>query len=88
MQDLLIEALKDAKNQAQMIAEAIDQKVTGLISVDKNAPKSNVMYGGEILCMSAIDSLDECEEIYDNSNALMATNITLTENIYTVWEIE
>lgn len=85
MQELLKEALKDAKNQAEILASAIGQKVKGLISADKNEPKSEPIYGGEVLCMYGQLEVDE---IYQNSDELVATTTTLTEHIFTVWEIE
>ncbi|MCR5331792.1 MAG: SIMPL domain-containing protein [Lachnospiraceae bacterium] len=84
-QELLTEALKDAKRQAEVMARAIDHKVVGLISADKNAPELNSVYVGEI------DSLELCSEQefepYDNSDELSPSNETYTETIYTTWEI-
>lgn len=85
MQELLKEALKDAKDQAEMLASAIGQKVKGIISADKKEPKTEPFYGGEVLCM--FEQL-EVDEIYQNSDKLVATTTTLTEHIFTVWEIE
>lgn len=87
VQELLKEALQDAKKQAEMLATAIDQKVKGLISADKNEPKPDVVYGGEVLCMS-LCCADEEDDCYENSDELAATSTTLTEHIFTVWEIE
>lgn len=84
-QELLTEALKDAKRQAEVMAQAIDQKVVGLISADKNVPKQDLVFVGEVLCMSLC-----CEqevETYDNSDELSPSNKTYTETIYTIWEI-
>lgn len=84
-QELLTEALKDAKRQAEVMAQAIDQKVVGLISADKNAPKQDSVFVGEVLCMSLC-----CEqevETYDNSDELSPSNKTYMETIYTTWEI-
>lgn len=84
-QELLIEALKDAKKRAEVMAQAIDQKVVGLISADKNAPKPDSVYVGEVLCMSLC-----CEqevETYDNSDELSPSNKNYMETIYTTWEI-
>lgn len=86
-QDLLMEALKDAKNQADKLAGAIDQKVKGLISADKNELKPDVVYGGQVLCMTSVRSA-EPNEYFPNSDELVATTTTLKEHIYTVWEIE
>lgn len=85
-QELMIEALKDAKSQAEVMAQAIDQKLVGLISADKNDPKPDAVFDCEVLCMSLSCDDDE-EETYDNSNELSASNNTYTETIYTVWEI-
>lgn len=86
MNELLKEALVDAKNQAEMLAESIGQKVKGLISADKKEPKSTSVYVGEVLCMSLYCEQEVNE--YENSDELAATNTTLTEHIFTVWEIE
>lgn len=86
MNELLKEALVDAKNQVEVLAEPIGQKVKGLISADKKEPKADSVYVGEVLCMSL-----RCEQEvneYENSDELVATNTTLTEHIFTVWEIE
>lgn len=89
MHELLMEALKDAKNQAEMLASAIDQKVKGLVSADKKEPKAEVAYGGEILCMDSFYSEIVCEHPdFMNSDELVATTTTLREHIFTVWEIE
>ena len=89
-EELFIEALKDAKKQAQVLAEAIDQKVIGLISADKNSPKSDSVYLGEVLCMGMLElnSGDLVIDHYDNSDELSADKKTYTETIYTMWEIE
>ncbi len=68
------------------MAKAIDQRVIGLISADKNAPKQESAYGGEILCMSLC--CDSLEETYDNSNELSPSSTTYFESIYTTWEIK
>ena len=84
-QELMTEALRDAKKQAEVMAQAIDQKVVGLISADKNAHNQDTVYAGEVLCMSLC-----CEqevEAYDNSDELSPSNKTYTETIYTTWEI-
>ncbi len=87
MQELLMEALKNAKNQAEIMAQAIDQKVVGLISADKNAPAPEYVGGAEVLCIDTI-SLDEDEyETYENSDELSVSSNTYTETIYTAWEI-
>lgn len=88
MNDLLKEALVDAKNQAEMLAESIGQKVKGLISADKKEPKSDAVYGGEIFCMTSVLCCEQEVNEYENSDELVATNTTLTEHIFTVWEIE
>ena len=87
MKELLKEALMDAKNQATMLASAIDQKVIGLISADKNDPKADDVYLGQVLSMSLCCEQDS-DENYDNSDELAATKVTLAEQIYTVWEVE
>ncbi len=82
-QELTTEALKDAKKQAEVMAQAIDQKVVGLISADKNAPEQD-FFEGDIMYMSLC-----CDDIetYDNSNELSPSSTTYTESIYTTWEI-
>ena len=87
MKELLKEALMDAKNQATMLASAIDQKVIGLISADKNDPKADDVYLGQVLSMSLCCEQDS-DENYDNSDELAPTKVTLAEQIYTVWEVE
>ena len=89
-EELYIEALKGAKKQAQAMAEAIDQRVIGLISADKNSPKSDNEYWAEVLCMGELElsSGDLVIEHYDNSDELSADKQTYTETIYTTWEIE
>ena len=84
-QELMTEALKDAKKQAEVMAQAIDQKVVGLISADKNAPKREIDCFAEVLCMGSL-SCGEVEE-YDNSDELSPSSGTYTETIYTTWEI-
>ena len=84
-QELMTEALKDAKKQAEVMAQAIDQKVVGLISADKNAPKRDTDCFAEVLCMGSL-SCGEVEE-YDNSDELSPSSGTYTETIYTTWEI-
>ena len=85
-QELQTEALKDAKRQAEVMAQAIDQQVVGLISADKNAPKAEHDCLGEVLCMS-LSSGEIDEEDYSNSDKLSASYETYTETIYTSWEI-
>ena len=84
-QELMTEALKDAKKQAEVMAQAIDQKVVGLISADKNAPKRDTDCLAEVLCMGSL-RCGEVEE-YDNSDELSPSSGTYTETIYTTWEI-
>ncbi len=88
-EELYIEALKGAKKQAQAMAEAIDQKVISLISADKNSPKPDSVFLGEVLCMGQLElSSGDCViEHYDNSDELSADKKTYTETIYTTWEI-
>ena len=84
-QELLTEALKDAKRQAEVMAEAVGQKVVCLLSADKQSPKSDTAYGGEGSCMSLV-----CEqeiETYEISDELSPSNKTYTEEIYTIWAI-
>ncbi|MBQ9610951.1 MAG: SIMPL domain-containing protein [Lachnospiraceae bacterium] len=84
-QELMAEALKDAKKQAEVMAAAIDQKVVGLISANKNAGDPGAAEVGQVLCMSLCSEQDI--ETYDNSNELSSSNETYTETIYTTWEI-
>ena len=79
------EALRNAKAQAEMLAEAVGQKLAGLKSADKDAPRVECEGGGEVLCMLA--SCDE-ETAYEQSDELAAKEVILTEDIYTVWEIQ
>ena len=86
-EELQLEALRSAKAQAEILAEAVGQRVTGLKSADKDAPRRKE----EIY--SEMDGLLQClccgqEEPYEKTNELAAKEIELTEDIYTVWEIE
>ncbi len=85
-QELLVEALKDAKSQAEVMAQAIDQKVVGLIEADKNPPRSERNITGDIDCSCLCCEMVDIEH-YDNSDKLTVTNNTYTETIYTTWEI-
>lgn len=87
MEELLVEALKDAKHQAEMLAAAIGQRVIQLISADKNEFHGREVQGSEIFCMS-MGSLKKCEKEYSNSDELIADKITLSNEIYTVWEVD
>ena len=88
---LLVEALKNAKAQAERMAQAIDQRVVGLISADKNMPKSVrddirddiVASLGKYLCCQ-----DPEFDSYENSDELKPATAVITETIYTVWKIQ
>ncbi len=84
-QELFMEALKDAKMQAELMSAVIEQKVVGLISAELNAPKKDLVLSDEVLCMSLC--CDEEEENYPNSDELSVSSTTYTESIYTTWEI-
>ena len=86
-QDLLLEALKNAKRQAEVMAQAVDQRVVGLISADENAQKKDTVYDDDdsnwqlrCICEQEVAS-------YDNSDELSSSKKTCTETIYTTWEI-
>ncbi len=86
--ELLREALKNAKEQAEQLAKAIDQKVVGLISADKNENKfklTNEMV--EVLCQHLCSDSEEYGS-YEKSNELAPTKTVISENIYTVWEVQ
>ena len=83
--ELLTEALKDAKKKAETMADAIGQRVIGLVSADKTAPKTEKDdFGGGFFvgCVCAQDEIP-----YEYSDELSASNTTLSEFIYTTWEI-
>ena len=84
-QELMIQALKDAKKQAEELAHAIDQKVVGLISADKNAPKQDAICIDEVSCLLQLTG--EREMFYEHSDELSPSNVTFTETIFTTWEI-
>ena len=87
-EELRLEALKNAKAQAELIAQTIDMKVKGLLSVNKREFKD--MECESLMCLAEgeIDDLFECESAYEYSDELQSTTITLSENIYTKWEVE
>ncbi len=86
-EELLREALKDAKRQAELMAEAVGLKVVGLLSADKNDPMRGMEQSSDagIYCLAQL-SLDEYDE-YENSDELSASDTKLSETIYTSWEI-
>ena len=85
-EELFAEAIQDAKKQAAFIAEAIDQKLIGLISAEINDPKAKTEnYGPDVFCMALHEGVTE--ESYDNSDQLSTYSTSLSENIYTTWEI-
>ena len=84
-EELMLEALKNARKQAEVMARAVDQKIVGLVSAEKNASNPESVIEPSDLCLSFC--YDEEEETYDNSNELSPSNITFTESIYTIWEI-
>ena len=88
-QELLVEALKDAAYKADLMAAAIDQRVIELVTADKNAPSSvyNSLFDGIGSCLCCQITEDEEYEEYDNSDELKASTTTLSETIYTTWEI-
>ena len=83
--ELRLEALKNAKQEAEKMAGAIGKEVINLISADKNIPYSHDR--SPRLCANAAD----CKQIkgarHVNSNKLKATNTVISEEIYTEWEI-
>ncbi|MBO4900916.1 MAG: SIMPL domain-containing protein [Lachnospiraceae bacterium] len=90
MEELLTEALMNAKEQAEVMAEAIGHRVISLVSADKNAPHRDSFISDipEIDCLCLAQLGCELAEGYDNSDELKATSVTLDERIYTVWEID
>ena len=85
-QELQFEALRNAKKQAEEMAQAIDQKVIGLISADKNG-LSNKELEQFINAVSMRLCCEQTDETYDHSDKLSSSNILLTETIQTIWEI-
>ncbi len=68
------------------LTQAVGQRVIGLISADKNAPKPVPdIFGNELLQSLSSGGLEL--ESYKNSDELSVTSKTYTETIYTVWEI-
>lgn len=90
--ELLKEALLDSRQKAIDIAEALNQKVVGLIS----ANKKNI-YGAydddesNDICEADCAVPQMCKTVPDflrRSNALSSPEITESEEIFAVWEIE
>lgn len=84
-QELLTEALKDAKQRAEIMAQAIDQKVVDLVSADKNDPRANSDHSASVLCAFASGDINAVE--YTSTNEIGPTSKTLSETIFTVWEV-
>ena len=84
-QELLTEALKDAKQRAEIMAKAIDQKVVDLVSADKNDPRANSDHSASVLCAFASGDINAVE--YTSTNEIGPTTKTLSETIFTVWEV-
>lgn len=85
-EQLQIEAIKSAKEQAENMACAIGKEIVGLISADKDIPRTHSNANEEMF--SHISACEACSTgDYSNSEELKATSTTLTEEIYTEWEI-
>ena len=83
-EELYIAALKDAQKQADSMAEAIGKKLIGLESANKNQPRKETGNWMEVLCQCL------CEDhvtTYETSDKLGPSHTTLSEEIYTTWEI-
>ncbi len=87
--ELMEDALKNAKEEAETLAGAIGQRIAGLISAQKNRDYYSADDIDDVMCLAEdVDEEDEDGfEIYDHSNALASTEATLSEVIYTTWEI-
>ena len=78
--------MKNAKNQAEDMARAIDQKVVGLISADSNGSIKESWEMTSSLC--ACHGCDEfAHGMYAYNRKSSITNKTYTETINTMWEI-
>ncbi len=86
--ELFVEALKNAKVQAELLSDAIGQKVVGLVSADKNERNDGFLRGAEVLCCGAGSNLLDLESCYEASDELAPREVKVTEYIYTVWEIQ
>ena len=65
------------------MAQAVDQKMVGLVSANKDTPKreTDSLFGlCSCLCSGEVSS-------YSNSDKLSASKTTISEFIYTTWEI-
>ncbi len=87
MQDLLLEALTNAKAQAEKMAKAIDKEVINLISADKDLTHHRYNNMDKYKLDYCMCSSDDEDSKYDNSNELKATSTVLNEEIYSEWEI-
>ncbi|MCR4851879.1 MAG: SIMPL domain-containing protein [Lachnospiraceae bacterium] len=85
--ELLKEAVIAAKTRAEEIASSIDMSIKGLISADKKDHDLRETDGNVLCLYDSIDAVCECER-FEYSETLMQSSITLTENIYTVWELK
>ncbi|MCR4657664.1 MAG: SIMPL domain-containing protein [Lachnospiraceae bacterium] len=87
--ELMQEALQNARQKAEKMAAAIGEEITGLISADQKST-DNSAYIGDTLCLSESASFlmsDNIElEEYEYTDQLAASEITLSESINTVWE--
>ncbi len=87
--ELMQEALQNARQKAEKMAAAIGEEITGLISADQKST-DNSAYIGDILCLAESASFlmsDNIElEEYEYTDQLAASEITLSESINTVWE--
>ena len=86
--ELFVEALKNAKVQAELLSDAIGQKVVGLVSADKNERNDGFLRGAEVLCCGVGSNLLDLESRYEASDELAPREAKITEYIYTVWEIQ
>ncbi len=84
--ELGIQAIKNAKTQAELIAGSLDMKVKGLISANKN--KTRDFDIEPLMCLAESEAyLCDCEEEYECTDELKSTTKTLSETIYTEWEV-
>ena len=87
-EELRAQAVKNAKTQAELIAGSIDMRVKGLISADKNRGRNPDLIPQMLFAQSEEEF--DCDDFddYECTDELKSTTITLSENIYTEWEVE
>ncbi len=79
---LLKEAVEDSRNQAQMIADMMGQKITGIEKVTKND------FHNDMLWMCQENEYGGCRSKLSISDQLKSPERTESEHVEVVWNIE